>query len=124
MFPVPSETLIGFDRRLEGAAIPARERPDYRKWMRFYLDFCQKYGHPPGPSGASGSKDRGANSGGRSRRTGAGSGGLRGSSGSARWRWRAEAEVKGLLSDLATRSRATARAGLDRLRRLPPLARL
>jgi hypothetical protein len=27
--------------------VPAPQRPDYHKWVHFYLDFCQKYGHPP-----------------------------------------------------------------------------
>jgi hypothetical protein len=27
--------------------VPAAQRPDYHKWIRFYLDFCHKYGHPP-----------------------------------------------------------------------------
>lgn len=35
------------DRRLEAAAVAAGDRADYRKWMRFHLDFCQKYGHLP-----------------------------------------------------------------------------
>jgi hypothetical protein len=31
----------------KAAAISEREHPDYRKWLRFYLDFCDKYGHAP-----------------------------------------------------------------------------
>jgi hypothetical protein len=27
--------------------VPAPQRPNYQKWVRFYLDFCRKYGHPP-----------------------------------------------------------------------------
>jgi len=27
--------------------VPARESNDYRKWLRFYLDFCAKCEHPP-----------------------------------------------------------------------------
>ena len=37
----------GFERRLEGARIPELQRPGYRKWLRFYIDFCHKYGHSP-----------------------------------------------------------------------------
>jgi hypothetical protein len=25
---------------LERARVPAPQRPDYQKWVRFYLDFC------------------------------------------------------------------------------------
>ena len=32
---------------MEKAAVLALERPEYLRWVRFYLDFCQKYGHPP-----------------------------------------------------------------------------
>ena len=35
------------ERRLDRAAIGAEERPAYRKWVRYYLDFCGKYRHPP-----------------------------------------------------------------------------
>ncbi len=35
------------DARLEAAAIPERERSAYRKCMRYYLDFCGRYGHSP-----------------------------------------------------------------------------
>jgi hypothetical protein len=27
--------------------VPADQRPDYHKWVRFYFDFCHKYGHSP-----------------------------------------------------------------------------
>jgi Phage integrase, N-terminal SAM-like domain len=47
MQQVAQETWIAFERRLEQAQVPAPQRPDYHKWTRFYLDFCQKYGHPP-----------------------------------------------------------------------------
>ena len=47
MQQVAEETRVAFERRLERAAVPAPQRPDYHKWTRFYLDFCHKYGHPP-----------------------------------------------------------------------------
>ena len=28
-------------------SVPADQRQDYLKWLRFYLDFCLKYRHPP-----------------------------------------------------------------------------
>jgi hypothetical protein len=27
--------------------VPADQRPDYHKWVRFYFHFCHKYGHSP-----------------------------------------------------------------------------
>ena len=48
MQQVPADTSAAFERRLDRARVPAPQRPDYHKWGRFYLDFCRKYGHPPG----------------------------------------------------------------------------
>src|SRR5208337_4728482 len=45
MQQVARETWVAFERRLERAQVPAPQRPDYHKWTRFYLDFCQSYGH-------------------------------------------------------------------------------
>ncbi|MEA3211684.1 MAG: hypothetical protein QOE70_4741 [Chthoniobacter sp.] len=47
MFQLSNETVAAYDRRLETAGVPENERADFRKWARFYLDFCHKYGHPP-----------------------------------------------------------------------------
>jgi hypothetical protein len=38
---------VAFERRLERARVPGPQRPGYHKWIRFCLDFCHKYGHPP-----------------------------------------------------------------------------
>ncbi len=46
MITLSDETLLAFDRRMERVGVAAGDRQDYRKWVRFYLDFCQKYGHP------------------------------------------------------------------------------
>ncbi len=46
MFQVPSEIALEFDRRMEGDSVSASGSPDYRKRLRFYLDFCYKYSHP------------------------------------------------------------------------------
>ena len=46
MRAVPPEVWATFERRLDEVRVPAPQRPDYRKWVRFYLDFCHKYGHP------------------------------------------------------------------------------
>ena len=48
MRPVPPEVWTTFGRRLDEVRVPAPQRPDYRKWVRFYFDFCHKYGHSPG----------------------------------------------------------------------------
>jgi len=34
-----------FDARLAARNVPEGERAGYRKWLRYYLDFCHKYGH-------------------------------------------------------------------------------
>ena len=47
MQQVPRETWLAFERRLEQAGVPPALRPERHKWVRFYLDFCHKYCHPP-----------------------------------------------------------------------------
>jgi hypothetical protein len=37
----------GYDSILASAKIPQALCGDYRKWIRFYLHFCTKYGHDP-----------------------------------------------------------------------------
>jgi len=44
MKPVPQDTGDLYSARLVQASIPARYRGQYRKWLRYYLDFCDKYG--------------------------------------------------------------------------------
>lgn len=46
MLMLSEETVLAYENRMERAGVPERERADYLKWVRFYLDFCQKYGHP------------------------------------------------------------------------------
>ncbi len=36
-----------YNRRLPPAAPTDHQRRDYLKWLRYYLDFCAKYRHPP-----------------------------------------------------------------------------
>src|ERR1039458_4449353 len=48
MQSVPPEVWADFERRLDEMRVPPPQRPDYRKWVRFYFDFCHKYGHSPG----------------------------------------------------------------------------
>lgn len=47
MRQVARDTWEAYEGRLERAQVPAPQRPDYHKWTRFYLDFCDKYGHLP-----------------------------------------------------------------------------
>ena len=47
MQQVPADIWAAFERRLDQGQVPADQRPDYHKWVRFYCDFCHKYGHSP-----------------------------------------------------------------------------
>ncbi|SRR6266478_7371205 len=47
MIVLAPETVAAYERRMENSAVAARQRSAYLRWVRFYLDFCQKYGHPP-----------------------------------------------------------------------------
>jgi hypothetical protein len=51
MLQVPRDTQVAFDRNIQ-QAVRREEWPDYRKWLRFYLDFCSKYRHPPDSKGS------------------------------------------------------------------------
>ena len=46
MQQLPADTWAAFERRLDWARVPAPQRPDYHKWVRFYFHFCHKYGLP------------------------------------------------------------------------------
>jgi hypothetical protein len=39
MLQIPEEILRLFDAVMEKKSIPPRLRSDYRKWLRYYLDF-------------------------------------------------------------------------------------
>ncbi len=47
MQELTAEVAASFERQLAQARVPEPQRPDYRKWARYYLYFCQKYGYPP-----------------------------------------------------------------------------
>ena len=36
-----------FERKLQLARVPELIRPQYRKWLRFYFLFCEKFGYQP-----------------------------------------------------------------------------
>ena len=46
MLPVPVPILTRFDAILEKRAIVPTQRADYKKWLRYFLDFCAKYPVP------------------------------------------------------------------------------
>jgi hypothetical protein len=46
MLQVPRDLQHRYEEALGAASIGRELRADYRKWLRFYLDFCGKYGHP------------------------------------------------------------------------------
>lgn len=47
MIALSPETVTAYESRMAKAAVPEGERRAYLRWVRFYLDFCQKYGHLP-----------------------------------------------------------------------------
>lgn len=47
MKPLQPETRQAYERRLVGAGIAASEQAMWVRWVTYYLDFCEKYGHLP-----------------------------------------------------------------------------
>lgn len=45
MIRLPEALLTKFDRWLNRASVGAERHAQCRKWLRYYLDFCHKYGH-------------------------------------------------------------------------------
>ena len=43
MKTIPKKVLVQFDSQLNAKGIPPKLHSFYRKWLRFYLDFCHKY---------------------------------------------------------------------------------
>ena len=46
MLPVPQDVLAKFDAVLRECVVPAPFHCDYRKWLRYFLDFRGKYPLP------------------------------------------------------------------------------
>jgi integron integrase len=46
MLPVPIAILAKFEAILEKRSVAPRQHPDYKKWLRYFLDFCTKYPVP------------------------------------------------------------------------------
>jgi hypothetical protein len=44
MQQVPAEISTAFERRLDRARVPAPQRPDYHKWVRFYFHLKEAKG--------------------------------------------------------------------------------
>jgi len=42
MLPIPSALQKQFEEHLQNKAIPKVLQWAYKKWLRYYLDFCQK----------------------------------------------------------------------------------
>lgn len=47
MKPLPKILLNAYLQALHAKTVPTSEQAHYQKWLRFYLDFCMKYRHPP-----------------------------------------------------------------------------
>ena len=45
MFHIPEQLKSGYTRLLQQRDIPQHSHNTYLKWLRFYLDFCNKYHH-------------------------------------------------------------------------------
>src|SRR4030042_717829 len=50
MQPIPSDILTQFEAVLKKRAVPVFRHADYRKWLRYYLDFRGKYSLPDSKS--------------------------------------------------------------------------
>ena len=49
---IPQELLRKFDERMIAKQIPIEVHPFNRKWLRYYLDFCDKYRNDPRDPGS------------------------------------------------------------------------
>ena len=47
MLAVPAALKIQFEEYLRKRAFPNQLQGEYKKWLRYYLDFCWKYSFPP-----------------------------------------------------------------------------
>jgi hypothetical protein len=44
MIPLPQDLITLYNSLLVQKAVPVKYHSYYRQWLRYYLDFCQKYG--------------------------------------------------------------------------------
>ena len=47
MLSIPSSLQTQFEACLRNKKVPNRTHASYKKWLRFYLDFCLKYHFSP-----------------------------------------------------------------------------
>jgi integron integrase len=47
MLDIPSALREQFEEYLQNKPIPKSSRGAYKKWLRYYMDFCRKYNFPP-----------------------------------------------------------------------------
>ena len=47
MLPIPLALQQQFEIYLKNKEVPSRSQGAYKKWLQYYLDFCQKYGFSP-----------------------------------------------------------------------------
>ena len=47
MLPLSSEVVHAYDAALAQRKISSDERNHYKKWLRYYLDYCHKYHFSP-----------------------------------------------------------------------------
>jgi hypothetical protein len=47
MLAIPPAVRDQFEHYLQNKAVPTNLGEIYRKWLRYYLDFCGKYSFPP-----------------------------------------------------------------------------
>jgi hypothetical protein len=43
MLPVAPQLQTQFEDRLRRSSVPKMPHGSYKKWLRYYLDFCEKY---------------------------------------------------------------------------------
>ena len=60
MKPIPAVLVEAFSKTFAAASLEDHLARDYLKWLRFYLDFCVKYEHPPRDSADQGRSGPGA----------------------------------------------------------------
>jgi hypothetical protein len=48
MLPIPSHLSDRVDKYLQDQKTPDNLQWAYKKWLSYYLDFCDRYKHPPG----------------------------------------------------------------------------
>jgi hypothetical protein len=44
---LPDILVAAFTKTMDDVSVDSNLRADYTKWLRFYLDLCFKYRHPP-----------------------------------------------------------------------------